>query len=97
MSGGTAYLLDLNPARINGEMVDLEPLTTEDEALVRDLLERHVTATDSAVGRGLLADWTPQRFTKVMPRDYKNVLAARERALAEGLDVDESIMEAARG
>jgi hypothetical protein len=33
----------------------------------------------------------------VMPRDYKNVLAARTRAIEQGLDIDETIMEASRG
>ena len=30
MSGGTAYLLDVNPTRINTELVDLDPLDPED-------------------------------------------------------------------
>ncbi|HEX6921918.1 MAG TPA: glutamate synthase-related protein, partial [Actinomycetes bacterium] len=103
MSGGTAYVLDLHTARVNGEMVDLEPLDDEDLELVRHLVSRHAEETGSAVGQALLADWqhdpaaTGQRFTKVMPRDYKNVLAARARALDEGLDVDTAIMEAAHG
>ena len=36
-------------------------------------------------------------FTKVMPRDYQRVLDAAKRRTAEGRDVDEAIMEAARG
>src|SRR5699024_7660003 len=30
MSGGTAYVLDLDPERVNGEMVEIEDLTDED-------------------------------------------------------------------
>ncbi|MGZ4486210.1 MAG: glutamate synthase large subunit, partial [Nocardioidaceae bacterium] len=99
MSGGTAYLLDVHRHRVNGEMVDLEPLDDEDLELVHHLVGRHAAETDSAVGKALLADWDAAagRFTKVMPRDYKHVLLARARALDEGLDVDATIMEAAHG
>ena len=47
----------------------------------------------------LLADWeaTLRRFTKVMPRDYKRVLAAQAEAARRGLDLDATVMEAARG
>ncbi|MDQ1614849.1 MAG: glutamate synthase large chain, partial [Actinomycetota bacterium] len=103
MSGGTAYLLDANSGRVNRDMVDLEPLDTEDAELVRHLVARHAEDTGSPVARTLLAAWdldaaaATGRFVKVMPRDYKNVLLARARALEEGLDVDEAIMAAAHG
>ncbi|MFL6106255.1 MAG: glutamate synthase large subunit [Marmoricola sp.] len=99
MSGGTAYVMDLHPSRVNSDMVDLESLDDEDAELVGHLLARHVEETDSAVAKELLADW-PARvdlFTKVMPRDYKNVLLARARAIEEGLDIDETIMAVAHG
>jgi glutamate synthase (NADPH) large chain len=108
MSGGTAYVLDLHEQRLNAEMVDLEDLDAEDVELVRHLVGRHVELTDSAVGRELLESWLTDpeavaaRFRKVMPRDYKAVLAARAAALEEGLDADgpetlARIMEAAHG
>src|SRR3989337_2449624 len=40
MSGGTAYVLDLREARVNTEMVDLEPLDPEDVDVVRHIVER---------------------------------------------------------
>ena len=104
MSGGTAYVLDLRARRVNAEMVDLEELDPEDEVLLRHLLERHVGHTGSAVARALLADWAAAtlRFTKVMPRDYKNVLLARAGALEAGFDEDspetlDAVMAASRG
>ncbi len=104
MSGGTAYVLDLHEARVNREMVDLEALDGEDVDLVRHLVGRHVEHTGSAVGAALLEDWAVAagRFTKVMPRDYKNVLIARSRALEAGFGEDspetlDAIMEASRG
>ena len=46
----------------------------------------------------LLADWDDAvaRFVKVMPREYKRVLAAQRRAEAEGTDPIEAIMAASR-
>jgi glutamate synthase domain-containing protein 3 len=99
MSGGVAYLLDLDPARVNHDMVDVEPLSTEDSTELRAVVARHLAETGSPVAEGLLADW-PRRsasFSKIMPRDYKRVLQATRLAELSGKSVDEAIMEAARG
>ena len=99
MSGGIAYLLDPDPRTLNTEMVDAEPVDAEDAAFLRDLVERHLAETGSAVASRLLADWPAAlaRFGKVMPKDYKRVLAAAQRAERDGLDVNEAVMAAARG
>jgi glutamate synthase (NADPH/NADH) large chain len=99
MSGGIAYLLDPDPRMVNVEMADLDPLDAEDAGFLRDLVQRHLAETGSAVAASLLADWTPAlgRFVKVMPKDYKRVLAAAQRAERDGLDVNEAVMAAARG
>jgi glutamate synthase domain-containing protein 3 len=88
MSGGVAYIWDPNnefPARCNPEMVELESLEdTSEIGELRQLIERHVSYTDSAVGRRLLDDWpnAVRRFVKVMPTDYKRVLKARREAVS---------------
>lgn len=99
MSGGVAFVLDLDQRRVNPDMVELEPLTEEDRDLVHSLVSAHQEETGSPVAEALLADWagTLDRFVKVMPKDYKRVLQARARAFAEGRDVDQAIMEAAHG
>jgi glutamate synthase (NADPH) large chain len=99
MSGGIAYLLDIDAARVNTEMADLDPLDDEDAELLRDLVQRHHAETGSAVAAGLLADWASAlgRFGKVMPKDYKRVLAAARRAERDGLDVNEAVMAASHG
>ncbi|WP_422785675.1 glutamate synthase large subunit [Pseudonocardia spirodelae] len=99
MSGGVAYLLDMDRNRVNPEMVDLDPLSDEDRSIVHDLVERHHAETGSAVAHALLADWDAavERFGKVMPKDYKRVLLATENAEREGRDVNQAIMEAAHG
>jgi glutamate synthase domain-containing protein 3 len=88
MSGGIAYVLDTADTfrvRCNHAMVDLEALTAEDATFVKDLVARHVAATGSQYAEGLLKEWrkTVKRFVKVMPRDYKRVLAAEARARSE--------------
>ena len=104
MSGGTAYVLDLDRTRVNPELVDMLPLRPEDEHVVHELLTNHAKWTDSAVARSLLADWgsARSRFTLVLPRDYQRVVDVRATAEADGLDLDgpevwERIMEASRG
>jgi glutamate synthase (NADPH) large chain len=51
------------------------------------------------VATGLLASWDSalSRFAKVMPKDYKRVLAAASAAEREGRDVNEAVMAAAHG
>ncbi|WP_460959314.1 glutamate synthase large subunit [Parasphingorhabdus pacifica] len=99
MSGGIAYVLDLDPQRVNGEMVEVEPLDDTDLEFLSDRVRRHYEQTESQVARELLADWNgaAKRFGKVMPRDFKRVLAAQTAAERDGRDVNEAIMEAAHG
>ena len=99
MSGGVAYVLDLPAHRVNPEMVDIDPLDSADVDFLRETLEKHYDETESAVARALLADWDSalDRFGKVMPKDYKRVLAAQAKAERDGRDVNEAIMEAAHG
>jgi glutamate synthase (NADPH/NADH) large chain len=99
MSGGIAYVLDLPVHRVNPEMVDIDPLDSEDTDFLRETVEKHYNETESAVARTLLADWDAavDRFGKVMPKDYKRVLAAQVQAERDGRDVNEAIMEAAHG
>ncbi|HSP36751.1 MAG TPA: glutamate synthase large subunit [Frankiaceae bacterium] len=97
MSGGVAYLLDAEPERVNPEMVDLEPLDADDENVVRDLLTQHAQETGSPVAAALLDDWRPERYTRIMPRDYKRVLSAMREAEQSGRDANELIMGALRG
>jgi glutamate synthase (NADPH/NADH) large chain len=94
MSGGVAYVLDLDERKVNGEMVDLEQLERGDVETLREMLTEHARETGSPVADGLLVDWPAAvtRFTKVMPRDYKRVLAAMEQARANGDDVDAAVM-----
>jgi glutamate synthase (ferredoxin) len=88
MSGGIAYVLDTNGGferRCNREMVDLEPLVEPDDVdFVQVAIMKHVTYTGSRYAQDLLSDWASlqKRLVKVMPREYKRVLAAEAKARA---------------
>ena len=95
MSGGTAYIHDLRPERVNAESLasgelELLPLGGADVEILTDLLTRHRDETDSVVAAKMLEnlDDTVARFTKVLPRDYAAVLQTRQTAIDEGLDPD---------
>ncbi|MEV4285070.1 glutamate synthase large subunit [Nonomuraea bangladeshensis] len=97
MSGGIAYLLDLKQERVNREMVAVEELSAADAEFLKEVVEKHFAETGSPVAKELLADWETAlgRFGKIMPTDYKRVLAAAEAARIEGRNVDEAVMAAA--
>ncbi len=88
MSGGIAYLLDLDESLLNTEMVDAIEPGEADLELLAGIVKRHHEETGSEVAEGLLADWAyaATRFTKVLPREYAKVMAARDAAESEGLD-----------
>ena len=102
MSGGMAYVYDphgLLPGVYNHEMIDLEPLSPDDRMWLKDRITMHLEETGSAVATAILADWisSSEQFVTVTPRDYRRVLVATERAIAEGRSVEDAVMEAAHG
>jgi glutamate synthase (NADPH/NADH) large chain len=87
MSGGVAYVLDENKTfsrNLNAEMVDLEQLDAEDLEVLRRMVREHFRHTGSQKALTILNDWNEMKdgFVKVMPRDYKAVLAKRKKAAA---------------
>jgi glutamate synthase (NADPH) large chain len=102
MSGGVAYVLDLDEQRVNHQLVDLAPLGEQAAQRVHELVRRHQEETGSTVAAALLEDWTATlpRFTEVMPRDFRRILDVKAAAESEGLTDDEKtarMMEAASG
>lgn len=94
MSGGRAFLLDLDPRNINGEMVDVLAVPDDQKEIVKNLVATFAIETDSQVAKELLEDWEVSlaRISMVMPRDYARVLAAMERAIQAGLPEDSLVM-----
>ena len=83
MSGGVAFVLN-EAGRFaelcNLEMVDLEEVEDEeDKATLRRMLVDHYRYTGSKNAERVLAAWDEMlpRFEKVMPREFKRVLAER--------------------
>jgi glutamate synthase domain-containing protein 2/glutamate synthase domain-containing protein 3 len=81
MSGGIAYVFDekndFTQKRCNTASVDLDPLESEDEELLRRLISKHMVLTGSSRARWILQHWseTLPRFVKVFPQEYKRVLS----------------------
>jgi glutamate synthase domain-containing protein 3 len=59
-------------------MVDLDPVVDQaDIDELHDMISKHTKYTGSTVGQRILDNWNDflPKFVKVMPRDYKRVLA----------------------
>jgi glutamate synthase (ferredoxin) len=84
MSGGIAYVVDEEgdfAQRCNLQMVDLETLEeAQEEEYVRGLIVRHADLTGSERARQVLSNWPKlrDRLVKVMPLDYRRVLAEKK-------------------
>ncbi len=89
MSGGIAYVYDKGQKFANGlcniEMVDLVPLTSNDEKELKELITNHKEYTDSTLATKFLNDWenSLKHFIKVFPTDYKNALERIAKELEE--------------
>ena len=88
MSGGIAYVWDPKgefPKQCNSETFELEGVAdSADRDELHALVKKHYLYTDSAVAKRLMDDWdlALSQFVKVMPTDYKRVLAERAATAA---------------
>ncbi|CDK29824.1 unnamed protein product [Kuraishia capsulata CBS 1993] len=86
MSGGIAYVLDIAQEfsdKVNSEMVELTSVTDPSEiAFLRGLIEDHRHYTNSEMADRILNNFNHflQRFVKVLPYEYKRVLAEEAKA-----------------
>jgi glutamate synthase (ferredoxin) len=102
MSGGLAFVFDVEGGfrrHCNPEMVEVEALDADDVEQVKEMLKHHVRYTGSTVAQGLLDRWKAAQaeFVKVIPKDYKRVLAAITKARQAGISEEKAVMEAAHG
>jgi glutamate synthase (NADPH) large chain len=97
MSGGRAFVLDLDSAQVNGDMVDVLAVPADQREILKSIVSDFHVETGSKVAADLLASWETSltRFSMIMPRDYARVLAAIERATKDGLPIDQYVMEVA--
>jgi glutamate synthase (NADPH/NADH) large chain/glutamate synthase (ferredoxin) len=86
MSGGLAFVFNEDgkfEQRCNMGMVEHEKVTTkEDMQILREMIEAHHRYTGSRKAKMILDGWDSllSKFVKIMPIDYKRVLAERKAA-----------------
>jgi glutamate synthase (NADPH/NADH) large chain len=99
MSGGRAYVLDLDQRLVNPEMVDVVSIPADQDEILRGIIEEFFQATNSQVAKDLLSNWSvnKNRISLIMPRDYARVLEVMAKATREGLPVDSAVMAAING
>jgi glutamate synthase (NADPH/NADH) large chain len=97
MSGGRAFVLDLDSANVNTDMADIVAVPEDQQEILQLLIAAFAQETQSEVATELLNNWKEsiKRISLVMPRDYARVLDAMARATREGLPVDALVMEVA--
>ena len=80
MSGGIAYIFKSNNEfrsdNFNMEMIEFEKLDKQDYDIIKDLLEKHYSYTQSSIAEKIILNWSKSRsmFVKVMPTEYKAAL-----------------------
>lgn len=100
MSGGIAYILDLDgsfEASCNKEMVLLEPVEDDEEMeTLKEMILKHVEYTESNIGEKILTNWNYYitKFIKVLPKDYNRMLKAIKQFKKQGLDGEDALMAA---
>jgi glutamate synthase (NADPH/NADH) large chain len=97
MSGGRAFMLDINADNVNTEMVDILAVPQDQRETLKSHISKFHAETGSEIASELLKSWDESisRISLVMPRDYARVLEAMERATREGLPIDKFVMEVA--
>jgi len=100
MSGGVAYVLDEKgdfASHCNQQSIALEHLDDTAEAEeVRQMIKRHANYTHSQRAVNILGSWeqVAPKFVKVMPKDYKRMLAKIKMVTDTGLSGEEALMAA---
>ena len=99
MSGGRAFVLDLDVRLVNTEMVDILALPGDQEEIIKSHISKFYAETGSKIAGELIKDWqsAKKRISMVMPRDYARVLDVMAKAQREGLPVESAVMAAING
>ena len=100
MSGGVAYVLDLNSdlyKNINKQMVNIERVTSKFEINeLKEMIEEHVAYTNSESGKEILdhfTDYLP-KFKKIIPIDYEKMLSTIVQMEEQGMSSEQARIEA---
>ena len=100
ISGGVAYVLDLNSdlyKNINKQMVNIERVTSKFEINeLKEMIEEHVAYTNSESGKEILdhfTDYLP-KFKKIIPIDYEKMLSTIVQMEEQGMSSEQARIEA---
>ena len=100
MSGGTAYVLDMDSRlymKVNKDMVNIERVTDKyDVQELKSMIQEHVSYTNSEIGKEILdnfKDYLP-KFKKIIPEDYEKMMAAIIQMEEKGLSREKAKIEA---
>lgn len=100
MSGGVAYVLDEERdlyTKLNKEMVLFSEVTEKYDIIeLKTLIEEHVAATGSQRGKKILDNFDEYlpKFKKIIPHDYKRMMAAIAAYEEKGLTNEQAQIEA---
>lgn len=99
MSGGMAYVYDEDgnfSNKCNMELIILEDLNNEDKQDLKQMLQNHYKYTNSQKAKKLLdnIDLELNKFIKVIPKAYKEIIEQIKLAKSQGLSEDEAMMKA---
>ena len=81
MSGGVAYIYDFDGQfkdRCNMEMIEIDSLDDDDLTTIHALLHNHKKYTGSTLVDKFLSGNEIHRIVKVMPLEYKRILAQKK-------------------
>ena len=100
MSGGTAYVLDMDHQlykKLNKDMVTMSEVTEKhDIAELKNILKDYEKETSSALAKDILehfGDYLPG-FKKILPNDYQRMLHAISKYEEKGLSHEDAALEA---
>lgn len=102
MSGGTAYVLDMNHdlyLRLNRQLVSMSEVSDiHDKDVLKELIQRHTKETGSVLGQRILDsfDSYAAHFKKIVPNDYQRMMSEIAKGEERGLSHDEAVLDAFR-
>ena len=99
MSGGRAFVLDLDERLVNPELVDVLALPADQEDVVRKFVSKFYAETGSKIAGQVSNNWSEykSRISLVMPRDYARVLEVMAKAERAGLSPEAEVMAVLNG
>lgn len=100
MSGGIAYVLDLNHdlyLRLNKQLVSMSEITDSHDAnILKSIIQKHAKETNSKLAKKIIDNFDSYlpHFKKIIPNDYHKMMIEISKAEERGLLHEEAVLEA---